>query len=37
MVINGVNVFDKYGVLIGEDGHKIIYHSIYNGFLDSSL
>lgn len=37
MTINDVNVFEHYAVLIGDDGHKIIFHSIYEGFLDESL
>ncbi|CAD8186166.1 unnamed protein product [Paramecium octaurelia] len=37
MTINDVNVFQYYAVLIGDDGHKIIYHSIYQGFLNENL
>ncbi|CAD8183034.1 unnamed protein product [Paramecium octaurelia] len=37
MTINDVNVFQYYAVLIGDDGHKIIYHSIYQGFLNQNL
>jgi hypothetical protein len=33
MTINDVNVFKYYAVLIGDDGHKIVYHSIYSGTL----
>lgn len=31
MTINDINVYDNYAILIGDDGHKIIYHSIYSG------
>ncbi|TNV75014.1 hypothetical protein FGO68_gene2284 [Halteria grandinella] len=37
MSINSVNVFEHYAVLVGEDGHKIVYHSIYNKFINQSL
>ncbi|CAK82973.1 unnamed protein product (macronuclear) [Paramecium tetraurelia] len=37
MTINDVNVFQYYAVLIGDDGHKIIYHSVYQGFLNENL
>ncbi|CAD8092573.1 unnamed protein product [Paramecium sonneborni] len=37
MTINDVNVFQYYAVLIGDDGHQIIYHSIYQGFLNENL
>lgn len=37
MSITNVNVFEHYAVLVGEDGHKIVYHSIYNKFLNQSL
>ncbi|CAD8152462.1 unnamed protein product [Paramecium octaurelia] len=37
MTINDVNVFEYYAVLIGDDGHKIVQHSIYSGFLDEKL
>lgn len=29
MTINDVKVFEYYTILIGDDGHKIVYHSIY--------
>lgn len=37
MIINDVNVFEHYAVLIGDDGHKIIYHSIYNQFINQAI
>ncbi|CAD8153468.1 unnamed protein product [Paramecium octaurelia] len=37
MIINNVNVFEHYAVLIGDDGHKIIYHSIYNKFINPAV
>lgn len=37
LTINNVAVFQHYAILIGEDGHKIVYHSIYNEFIDESL
>ncbi|CAD8126091.1 unnamed protein product [Paramecium sonneborni] len=37
MTINDVNVFQYYAVLIGDDGHKIVQHSIYSGFLNEKL
>jgi len=32
-----VAMFDHYAVLIGYDAHKLIYHSIYKGFVDPKL
>mgnify|MGYP001810465304 CR=1 FL=1 len=37
MTINDVSVFDHYAILVGEDGHKIVYHSIYNDFIDEDF
>jgi len=34
MLLFDVVVFDTYALLIGDDAHKIIYHSIYNGIYN---
>lgn len=37
LTVNSVAVFEHYAVLIGEDAHKIVYHSIYNEFVNEDL
>ncbi|CAD8170936.1 unnamed protein product [Paramecium octaurelia] len=33
MIINEVSVLDYYAILIGQNEHKIVQHSIYSGFI----
>lgn len=37
MQLNDVIIFPQYAILVGYDAHKLIYHSIYTGFIDKSL
>lgn len=30
-------MFDFYAVLVGYDAHKLIFHSVYHGFIDDNL
>ena len=37
MVLYDIQMFDFYAVLVGYDAHKLIFHSLYHGFIDSKL
>jgi hypothetical protein len=32
-----VKMYPEYAILIGNDAHKLIYHSIYSAFIDHKL
>ncbi|CAK63565.1 unnamed protein product (macronuclear) [Paramecium tetraurelia] len=37
MIINEVSVLNYYAILIGQNDHKIVQHSIYSGFIESKV
>lgn len=37
MQLYDVEVFEDYAILIGYDAHKVVFHSVYNGFILHSL
>ncbi|CAD8076971.1 unnamed protein product [Paramecium primaurelia] len=37
MIINDVSVLEQYAILIGNNKHKIVYHSIYSGFIEQKI